>query len=126
MADGKTPTALAREIEERLSKYIQSPVVTVVVTSFSGPYQEQVRVIGQAAKPQALAYRQGMTLMDVIIASGGMTEFAAGNSATIIRFNKGQQTKIDVRLNDLIKSGDISANVNILPGDILLIPQSFF
>jgi len=126
VADGKTPTALAREIEARLSKYIQSPVVTVVVTSFSGPYQEQVRVIGQAAKPQALAYRQGMTLMDVIIASGGMTDFAAGNSATIIRFNKGQQQKINVRLDDLIKYGDISANVTILPGDILLIPQSFF
>lgn len=126
VADGKTPTVLAREIESKLSKFIQSPVVTVIVTSFSGPYHEQVRVIGQAAKPQALAYRQGMTVMDVIIAVGGITEFASGNKANIIRDVDGNQVKINVRLNDLIKDGDISANMPVRPGDILLIPQSFF
>jgi len=126
VADGKTPSVLAREIESKLSKFIQSPVVTVVVTSFSGPYSEQVRVIGQAAKPQALAYRHGMTIMDVIIGVGGITEFASGNKATIIRNVDGNQQKINVRLNDLIKDGDISANMPVRPGDILLIPQSFF
>ena len=126
IADGKTPSMLAREIESRLSKYIQSPVVTVVVTSFSGPYQEQVRVIGQAVKPQALAYRQGMTVMDVIIAVGGITEFASGNKANLIRGVDGKQVKLNVRLDDLIKDGDISANVPVWPGDVLLIPQSFF
>ncbi len=126
VADGKTPSILAREIESKLSKFIQSPVVTVVVTSFSGPYSEQVRVIGEAAKPQALAYRHGMTVMDVIIGVGGITEFASGNKATIIRNTDGNQQKINVRLNDLIKDGDISANMPVRPGDILLIPQSFF
>ncbi|MFZ6691579.1 XrtA/PEP-CTERM system exopolysaccharide export protein [Undibacterium sp. SXout20W] len=126
VADGKTPSGLAREIEAKLSKFIQSPVVTVVVTTFSGPYQEQVRVIGQAAKPAALAYRQGMTLMDVIIAVGGMTEFAAGNKSNIIREEDGKQVKINVRLNSLLKDGDISANIPVKPGDILVIPQSLF
>lgn len=126
VADGKSPSVLAREIETRLSKFIQAPVVTVVVTSFSGPYQEQVRVIGQAAKPSALAYRQGMTLMDVIIAVGGMTDFAAGNKANIIREVNGQQVKINVRLNSLLKEGDITANIPVKPGDILVIPQSLF
>jgi polysaccharide export outer membrane protein len=123
---GKTSTELARDIEKALAKFIQQPVVTVIVTSFVGPYGEQIRVIGQAAKPQSLPYRQGMSLMDVLISVGGVTEFAAGNRATIIRNEKGTQQKFAVRLNDLIKDGDISANVTMRPGDILLIPESFF
>ncbi|MBX9868752.1 MAG: polysaccharide export protein [Burkholderiaceae bacterium] len=126
VATGKTPTELARDIEKALAKFIQQPVVTVIVTAFAGPYTEQIRVIGQAAKPQALAYRQGMSLMDVLIAVGGITEFASGNSANIIRVVDGKQKKFNVRLNDLIKEGDISANVAVQPGDILVIPQSFF
>lgn len=126
VADGKTPSVLAREIEAKLAKFIQSPVVTVVVTSFSGPYQQQIRVIGQASKPAAMAYRQGMTLMDVMIAVGGMTDFAAGNKANIIRDTDGKQVKINVHLNDLLKDGDISANMSVKPGDILVIPQSLF
>ena len=125
-ASGKTSTELARDIEKALSKYIQQPVVTVIVTGFVGTYGEQIRVIGQAAKPQALAYRRDMSLMDVLIAVGGVTEFAAGNKASIIRNVDGKQQQFIVRLNDLIKDGDISANVPMRPGDILIIPESFF
>lgn len=126
VAMGKTPTQLARDIEQSLSKFIQQPVVTVIVTSFAGPYSEQIRVIGQAAKPQALAYREGMSLMDVLIAVGGITEFAAGNRASIIRTIDGKQQQLSVRLSDLIRDGDISANVPVQPGDILVIPESYF
>jgi len=125
-AAGKTSTALARDIEQVLGKYIQQPLVTVIVTSFVGPYAEQIRVIGQAAKPQALAYRQGMSLMDVMIAVGGVTDFAAGNKANIIRIVDGRQQKLGVRLQDLLRDGDISANVPMRPGDVLVIPESFF
>ena len=125
-AAGKTSTALARDIEKALSKYIQQPVVTVIVTNFVGNYNEQIRVIGQAAKPQALAYRRDMSLMDVMIAVGGTTEFAAGNRAKLIRNVDGKQQQFNVRLDDLIKDGDISANVPMRAGDILVIPESFF
>ena len=125
-AAGKTSTALARDIEKALAKYIQQPVVTVVVTNFIGNYSEQIRVIGQAAKPQALPYRRDMSLMDVMIAVGGTTEFAAGNRASLIRNVDGKQQRFNVRLDDLIKEGDISANVPMRPGDVLVIPESFF
>jgi polysaccharide export outer membrane protein len=125
-ASGRTPTQLARDIEKVLSKFIQQPVVTVIVTGFVGPYTEQIRVIGQAARPQALPYRENMSLLDVMIAVGGIAEFAAGNSASVIRTIDGKQHKIDVRLNDLIKKADISANMPMRPGDVLVIPESFF
>jgi polysaccharide export outer membrane protein len=125
-ANGKTSTELARDIEKALAKYIQQPVVTVVVTGFVGTYGEQIRVIGQAARPQALPYRRDMSLMDVLIAVGGVTEFASGNNASIMRNVNGKMEKMPVRLNDLIKQGDISANVNMRPGDVLVIPESFF
>jgi polysaccharide export outer membrane protein len=125
-ASGKTATQLARDIEKSLAKFIQQPVVTVIVTGFVGSYSEQIRVIGQAAKPQALPYRQEMSLLDVLIAVGGITEFASGNKASIIRNVDGKQQKLPVRLNDLIKNGDISANMAMRPGDILVIPESFF
>jgi polysaccharide export outer membrane protein len=125
-ASGKTSTELARDIEKSLAKFIQQPVVTVIVTSFVGTYGEQIRVIGQAAKPQSLAYRRDMSLMDVLIAVGGVTEFASGNKANIIRNVDGKMVKLPVRLNDLIKDGDISANINMRPGDVLVIPESFF
>jgi polysaccharide export outer membrane protein len=125
-ASGKTPTALARDVEKALAKFIQQPVVTVVVTNFVGTYGEQIRVIGQAAKPQALPYRRDMSLMDVLIAVGGVTEFASGNKANIIRNIDGKLQKLPVRLNDLIKDGDISANIAMRPGDVLVIPESFF
>lgn len=125
-ASGKTTTQLARDIEQVLGKFLQQPVVTVIVTGFVGPYSEQVRVIGQAAKPQALPYRQGMSVMDVLIAVGGLAEFAAGNRASIVRTVNGRQHKIPVRLDDLLKKGEISANMPMRPGDVLIIPESFF
>ena len=125
-AAGKTSTQLARDIEQALAKFIQQPVVTVIVTNFVGNYSDQIRVIGQAARPQALPYRREMSLMDVLIAVGGITEFAAGNKASIIRNVEGKQEKITVRLNDLVRDGDISANMAMRPGDVLVIPESFF
>ncbi len=125
-AAGKTSTQLARDIEQALSKFIQQPVVTVIVTNFVGNYSDQIRVIGQAARPQALPYRRDMSLMDVLITVGGITEFAAGNKASIIRAVDGKQEKLNVRLNDLIREGDISANIPMRPGDVLVIPESFF
>jgi polysaccharide export outer membrane protein len=126
VASGRTSTELARDIEDKLKQYIQQPMVTVIVTGFVGIYDEQIRVIGQAAKPQALSYRRDMTLMDVLITVGGVTEFAAGNRASIIRTVDGRQQKLQVRLNDLIRDGDISANMPMRPGDVLVIPESFF
>lgn len=121
---GKNPTRLARDIEKALAKFIRDPVVTVIVTGFNGPYGEQIRVVGEAARPQALPYRQEMTLLDVMIAVGGLTDFADGNSASILRTADRRQYR--VRLKDLIKRGDISANVEMKPGDVLIIPQSWF
>lgn len=125
-AAGKTSTQLARDIEQALAKYIQQPVVTVVVTNFVGNYSDQIRVIGQAARPQALPYRRDMSVMDVLIAVGGITEFAAGNRASIVRNVDGRQQKLAVRLDDLLKDGDVSANVAMRPGDVLVIPESYF
>jgi polysaccharide export outer membrane protein len=124
-AAGKTPSQLARDSEKALAKYIQDPVVTVIVTSFVGPFSEQIRVIGQAARPQSLPYREKMTLMDVMIAVGGITEFAAGNKASILRTSEGSQ-QYSVRLEDLLRDGDLSANVEMRPGDVLVVPESFF
>lgn len=125
-ASGKTSTELARNIEETLSKYLQQPVVTVVITGFVGPFSEQIRVVGEAAQPQALPYRENMSLMDVMIAVGGLTDFAAGNRARIVRSINGEQQQFRVRLEDLIRDGDISANVPVYQGDVLVIPESFF
>lgn len=122
---GKSPTALARDIEKALGKYIRDPVVTVIVTSFAGPTSEQIRVIGEATKPQILPYRKDMTMLDVMIAVGGLTEFADGNHATIARMSEGGKS-YGVRLQDLVKRGDISANIDMRPGDIVVIPQSWF
>jgi polysaccharide export outer membrane protein len=125
-ASGKTPSQLARDIEKALSKYIQEPIVTVIVAGGLGPFDQQIRVVGEAAKPQALNYRENMSLVDLMIAVGGLTEFAAGNKAYILRTVDGQQTRLRVRLDDLLKGGDISANVDVRPGDVLVVPESFF
>lgn len=125
-AMGKTSTHLARDIEKALAIYIQDPIVTVIVTGFVGPYTEQIRVIGEAGKPQALPYNNGMSLLDVMIKVGGITPFAAGNKASIIRNIDGKTQHVAVRLDDLIKDGDISVNIPVRPGDILVIPESFF
>jgi len=125
VAQGKTTTEIARDVEKALGKFVRDPVVTVIVTNFVGPYSEQIRVVGEAAKPQALPYKQKMTVLDVMIAVGGLTDFADGNSASIIRASEGGK-RYSVRLKDLIKRGDISANVEMKPGDVLAIPQGWF
>ena len=124
-AMGKDPTTLARDIEKELGKFIRDPVVTVIVAGGVGPYTEQIRVVGEATKPQALSYKQKMTLLDVMIAVGGMTDFADGNGASILRTAEGNK-QYGVRIKDLIKRGDISANVEMKPGDVVIIPQSWF
>jgi polysaccharide biosynthesis/export protein len=125
-ASGKTPTELARDLEARLSRFVKNPKVTVSVRQFVGRYTEQVRVVGQASQPQSIPFREGMTLLDVIIEVGGLTEFASGNKATIVR-KLGKETKqYRVRLDDLIRDGDISANVKMMPGDVLIIPETWF
>lgn len=125
-AAGKTPTQLARDVEAELAKFIQDPIVTVIVTGFTGPFARQVRVVGQATRPQAIPYRDNMTLLDVMVAVGGITEFAAGNRASIVRTVNTEQKQYRVRVSDLVKDGDVSANVQMLPGDILIIPESWF
>jgi polysaccharide export outer membrane protein len=124
VVQGKTPAQIQEDIQKGLGKYVIDPNVSVVVTGFVGPYSQQIRVIGEAARPQFLPYKQQMTLLDVMIAVGGLTDFAAGNDATILRTS--EHTQYAVRLKDLIKRGDISANVEMKPGDVLIIPQSFF
>jgi polysaccharide export outer membrane protein len=124
-AQGKTSVEIARDVEKALSKLVRDPVVTIIVTSFVGPYSEQIRVVGEAAKPQSLPYKQKMTVLDVMIAVGGLTDFADGNGASITRASEGDK-RYAVRLKDLIKRGDISANVEMKPGDILIIPQGWF
>ncbi len=125
VAQGKTSVQLARELEKRLARYVRDPVVSVIVASFVGQSSEQVRVIGEAARPQFLSFRQKMTLLDVMIAVGGLTQFAAGNRATLVRPSEGNK-QYSVRLQDLVKGGDISANVEMRPGDIVIIPQGLF
>ena len=125
-AAGKTPPQLAKDLEVALAEFVRNPTVSVMVTGFVGTYADQIRVVGQAAKPQALAYNANMTLLDVMIAVGGLAEFAAGNRAVIVRQVGNQQTRIPVRISDLIDDGDISANIPMRPGDVLIIPESRF
>ena len=125
VASGKTPTELAREIEKSLARFIQNPLATVIVTNFVGPYTEQVRVVGAATAPRAIAFRANMTLLDAMIEVGGLNEFAGGNRSTLVRMVAGEQKQYRVRIGDLIRDGDISANVNLLPGDVIIIPESF-
>ena len=127
-ATGKTPTQLADDIEKQLAAYIQNPIVSIIVANFNGPFAQQVRIVGQATKPAALPYRANMTLLDAMIAVGGLTEFAAGDRATLIRFDKatGQQREYRVKLESLLEDGKTSANVKLEPGDVIIIPESFF
>lgn len=126
VAAGKTPSELAREVEAVLGEYIRDPLVTVSVVGFVGEYYEQVRVVGEAAQPLSIPFRKNMTLLDLMIAVGGLTEFAAGNRATLVRTIDGEQTEYRVRLEDLVRDGDISANRAVQPGDILIIPEAWF
>ena len=125
-AEGKTPSQLSRDLETALAEYVRSPTVNVIVTQFVGAYADQIRVVGQAQKPQSLPYRANMTVLDVMIAVGGLAEFAAGNRAVIMRPQGEQQQRIPVRLSDLMNEGDIGANIPMRPGDVLIIPESRF
>jgi polysaccharide export outer membrane protein len=125
-ATGVTPAELAREIEKRLARYVTEPNVTVIPTRFVGPFTYQVRVVGEAAVPRALPYRENMTLLDAMIETGGLTRYAAGNRATLVRTINGVQESYQIYLDSLIKDGQIEANVALLPGDIIIIPQTYF
>ncbi|MCC8999663.1 MAG: polysaccharide export protein, partial [Candidatus Contendobacter sp.] len=138
-ASGKTPTQLARDLEKALETYIRQPIVTVIVAGGIGPYSEQIRVVGQVgggsgsgsgsggqtSKPQAIAYKEKMTLLDVMVAVGGLGQFADGNNTKLVRVVVGKQKEYEVRLDDLL-NGDITANVDMLPGDILIVPEAWF
>jgi len=125
-AAGKTPTALAKDIEERLKDYVKQPNVSVIVSGFVGPLDRQIRVIGEATEPLAIPYRDKMTVLDVMIQTKGLTRYAAGNSSVIVRQVGGARQTLKVRLSDLLRDGDIDQNVAMLPGDTLIIPQSWF
>ncbi|MGA8552442.1 MAG: XrtA/PEP-CTERM system exopolysaccharide export protein [Stellaceae bacterium] len=126
VAIGKTPTRLGQELEQRLAKYIKEPVVTVIAEGFVGPFNEQVRVIGEASQPRAIPYRTDMTVLDAMIEVGGLTRYAAGNNAVLVRTADGRQQTYSVHLDDLIQDGDVASNVALQPGDILIIPQRLF
>ena len=127
-AVGKTPAMLADDLKYALGEYIKDPIVSVIVENFSGTYSQQVRVVGATEKPASIPYRANMTALDAMIAVGGLSEFASGNRSRLVRVDRatGRQREYTVRLNDLLKNGDISANVKLEPGDVLIIPQSMF
>jgi polysaccharide export outer membrane protein len=127
-AVGKTPAMLAADMRLQLSQYIEDPLVSVIVTNFAGTFSQQVRVIGATEKPASIPYRANMTVLDAMIAVGGLSEFAAGNKAKLIRFDKqaGRQREYGLRLGDLLKKGESEANVMLQPGDVIIIPESMF
>lgn len=125
-AAGKTPQQLGNDIQERLKKFVTDPVVTVIVTNFVGAYNEQIRIVGEAVTPKSIPYQAHMTALDAMIAAGGLTQYAAGNRAKIVRHVDGKELDLNVRLSDLLKNGDLGANTDLRPGDIIIIPQSYF
>jgi polysaccharide export outer membrane protein len=126
VAAGRTPTELARDVEQRLSKYVKDPLVTIMPASFIGPFNQQVRVIGEAVTPRALPYREDMTVLDAMIQVGGLTKYAAGNRAIVIRNINNVPETYSLQLDSLITDGDIRANVPLSPGDVIIIPQTYF
>jgi polysaccharide export outer membrane protein len=127
-ATGKTPSQLAEDIKARLSKYVTDPLVSVMVDSSSGTYSQQVRVVGATEKPASLPYRANMTLLDAMIAVGGLSQYASGDHAKLVRFNKetGKQQEYPLQISKLLKHGDTQANVKLEPGDVIIIPESMF
>ena len=127
-AVGKTPAMLQEDIRLHLSQYIEQPIVSVIVTKFAGTFSQQVRIIGATEKPASIPYRANMTVLDAMIAVGGLNEFAAGNRAKLIRFDPrvGRQREYALRLTDLLRRGDSKANVMLAPGDVIIIPESMF
>jgi len=125
VAVGKTPPKLARDMEGVLSEYVRSPKVNIIVTTAASAFS-LVKVVGQVAHPMALPYREGMTVLDAILAVGGLTQFASGNRARIVRVENGQERVIHVKVADLVNSGDVHQNLPLKPGDVLVVPQSMF
>ncbi len=125
VAAGRNPADLAREVEKALSKFIRDPVVTVIVNNFQGVTSEQIRIVGEATRPQIVPFRQNTTLLDVMIQVGGLTDFADGNGAVLVRGSESGK-QYSIRLKDLLKRGDISANIDMKPGDVIIVPQSWF
>ncbi|OED38190.1 sugar ABC transporter substrate-binding protein [Chromatiales bacterium (ex Bugula neritina AB1)] len=126
IASGKTPTALARELEGRYQVYVKNPTVTVTVNKFIGAPSQQIKVVGGGAKPRTVPYVNGMTVLDVMIEVGGLKKFSSGNKSVLVRTVSGTRKSYRIRLHDLLKKGDIGANRNVKPGDILIIPESWF
>lgn len=127
-AVGKTPTMLSEDIKLQLSQYIKDPIVSVIVNNFAGTFSQQVRIVGATEKPASIPYRANMTLLDAMISVGGLSEFAAGNKARLVRFDKatGKQAEYALRIGDLLKKGESKANVRLEPGDVIIIPESMF
>lgn len=127
-AVGKTPAMLADDLKLALGEYIKDPIVSVIVENFSGTFSQQIRIVGATAKPASIPYRANMTMLDAMIAVGGLSEFAAGNRAKLIRYDRttGKQKEYALRLSSLLKNGDSSANVKLQPGDVIIIPESMF
>jgi polysaccharide export outer membrane protein len=125
VAVGKTPPKLARDMEGVLAEYVRAPKVNIIITTAASAFS-LVKVVGQVAHPEALAYREGMTVLDAVLAVGGLTQFASGNRARIVRVENGHETVIHVKLADLVNSGDVKQNVPLKPGDVLVVPQSIF
>jgi polysaccharide export outer membrane protein len=125
-AAGKTPQQLGHDIEARLKKFVADPIVTVIVSNFVGAYSEQIRIVGEAVTPKSIPFQAHMTVLDAMITAGGLTPYAAGNRAKIVRHVDGKEVDLNVRLNDLLKNGDLGANTDLRPGDIIIIPQSYF
>lgn len=128
VAVGKTPAMLADDIAVMLEQYITEPRVSVIVNEFAGTYAQRVRVIGATEEPASIPYRANMTLLDAMIAVGGLSEFASGNRARLVRFDRtsGQQREYDLRISSLLRRGDTTANVELEPGDVIIIPESMF
>ena len=126
MVEGLTPAAVARKVEEVLSTYIRDPIVTVMVGGFVGAKSQQIRVLGNAVQPMSLPYSRGMSLLDVMIAVGGMNDFADGDNAQLIRLEKGTQKSYTVKLDSLVKDGMIAENRLLMPGDVLIIPETWY
>lgn len=125
-AAGKTPAELARDLEAELSTYLRDPLVTVIIEGFQGTYSEKIRIVGESRNPTSLLYRDSMTLLDVMVETGGLTDYADGNSATLVRVVDGNQEQFALRLDDLVRDGDITANVDMIPGDIIIIPEAWY
>ena len=126
VAAGKTPSELTEDLTRVLSEYVRNPKVNVIVTGFVGTFGDQIRVVGEAGHPKIIPYRAGMTLLDVMLEAGGLAEHASGNSAKVLRSFGGKNQKISVRLNNLLYKGDITQNITMLPGDVVVVPLSIF